>query len=88
MYASYLMSRLTRQRSKYLSKKKPPASRCWEVFSFTGYAEAFQTQGGKLVLAKDWIEKWDGHLPTVQSGSGMIIDVRELLNVKADKAKE
>jgi len=48
-------------------------------------AEAFQTQGGKLVLAKDWIEKWDGHLPTVQSGSGMIIDVRELLNVKADK---
>lgn len=51
-------------------------------------AEAFQTQGGKLVLAKDWIEKWDGHLPTVQSGSGMIIDVRELLNVKADKPKE
>ena len=51
-------------------------------------AEAFQTQGGKLVLAKDWIEKWDGHLPTVQSGSGMIIDVRELLDVKADKAKE
>ena len=50
-------------------------------------AEAFQTQGGKLVLAKDWIEKWDGHLPTVQSGSGMIIDVRELLDVKGDKAK-
>ncbi len=50
-------------------------------------AEALQTQGGKLVLAKDWIEKWDGHLPTVQSGSGMIIDVRELLDVKGDKKK-
>lgn len=50
-------------------------------------AEALQTQGGKLVLAKDWIEKWDGHLPTVQSGSGMIIDVRELLDVKSDKKK-
>jgi regulator of protease activity HflC (stomatin/prohibitin superfamily) len=50
-------------------------------------AEALQTQGGKLVLAKDWIEKWDGHLPTVQSGSGMIIDVRELIDVKGDKKK-
>lgn len=50
-------------------------------------AEALQTQGGKLVLAKDWIEKWDGHLPTVQSGSGMIIDVRELLGIKGDKKK-
>ena len=50
-------------------------------------AEALQTQGGKLVLAKDWIEKWDGHLPTVQSGSGMIIDVRDLLDIKGDKKK-
>jgi hypothetical protein len=39
------------------------------------------------VLATDWIEKWDGHLPTVQSGSGMIIDVRELIDVKGDKKK-
>ena len=47
-------------------------------------AQALQSQGGKLVLAKEWIEKWDGHLPTVQGGGGsMIIDVRELMQQKA-----
>jgi regulator of protease activity HflC (stomatin/prohibitin superfamily) len=43
--------------------------------------QALQAQGGSRVLAREWIEKWDGHLPTVSGGSGgMILDVRELLN--------
>ena len=77
MSVSSSMSRVTRRSSSIV--------RVYEL-SKSG-SEALQTQGGKLVLAKDWIEKWDGHLPTVQSGSGMIIDVRELLDVKGDKKK-
>jgi regulator of protease activity HflC (stomatin/prohibitin superfamily) len=33
-------------------------------------AQALQVQGGRLVLAREWIDKWDGKLPTVQGGSG------------------
>ncbi len=44
--------------------------------------QALNANGGSRVLAREWIEKWDGKLPTVSggSGSGMIIDVRELMN--------
>lgn len=45
-------------------------------------AAALNAQGGGKVLAKAWIEKWDGHLPTVASGGGMIIDLKSLLNQK------
>lgn len=27
------------------------------------------------IVAEDWIEKWDGKLPTVASGNGMILDI-------------
>ncbi len=40
---------------------------------------ALQTQGGSKVLAREWIEKWDGRLPTVTSGQGMIIDINSIM---------
>lgn len=42
-------------------------------------AQALQSQGGRLVLTRDWIEKWDGRLPSVQGGNGLIVDIRDLL---------
>lgn len=44
-------------------------------------AQALQAQGGSKVLAREWIEKWDGHVPTVSGGGGggVIIDINSLL---------
>ena len=44
-------------------------------------AAALQAQGGSKVLAREWIEKWDGHVPTVSGtgGGGVIIDINSLL---------
>jgi regulator of protease activity HflC (stomatin/prohibitin superfamily) len=46
-------------------------------------ALALSTVGGTKVLAREWIDKWDGHLPTVSSnGNGMIIDLKSLMDAK------
>ncbi|RYG38021.1 prohibitin family protein [bacterium] len=44
-------------------------------------AEALKVQGGNLVIAHEWIEKWDGKLPMVSSGNsgGVILDLKELM---------
>lgn len=48
-------------------------------------AAALQVQGGGLVIAREWIEKWDGKLPSVSTGGsgggsgGFIIDLQSLL---------
>lgn len=44
-------------------------------------AEALNTQGGAKVLAKIFLEKWDGKLPVFTGGgnSDMIIDIRSLM---------
>jgi regulator of protease activity HflC (stomatin/prohibitin superfamily) len=42
-------------------------------------AEALRVQGGSLVIAREWIEKWNGTLPAVYGGQGMIIDLGSLL---------
>lgn len=44
-------------------------------------AAALQVQGGSLVIARDWIEKWDGKLPSVSAGGGgqFIIDLQSLM---------
>jgi regulator of protease activity HflC (stomatin/prohibitin superfamily) len=47
--------------------------------------QALQAQGGSRVLAREWIEKWDGHLPAVNTGGGsggggLVLDVRSLMN--------
>lgn len=43
-------------------------------------AQSLQAQGGSKVLAREWIEKWDGHVPTVaSSGNGIIIDINSLM---------
>jgi regulator of protease activity HflC (stomatin/prohibitin superfamily) len=57
-------------------------------------AQALQAQGGSRVLAREWIEKWDGKLPMVSGGNGnMILDVRDLMQnagstAKADRGQE
>lgn len=44
-------------------------------------AEALKVSGGGLVIAREWIEKWDGRLPNVSAGGGggqFIIDIGSL----------
>lgn len=44
-------------------------------------AEALKVSGGGLVIAREWIEKWDGRLPNVSAGGGggqFIIDLGSL----------
>ncbi len=49
-------------------------------------AEALKVQGGSLVISREWIEKWDGRLPSVYGGGqGMIIDLGSLM--KDDAAR-
>ncbi|MEZ5163916.1 MAG: prohibitin family protein [Fimbriimonadaceae bacterium] len=51
-------------------------------------AEALKVNGGSLVIAREWIEKWDGKLPQVSAaasgsgGGGFIIDLKSLLTDK------
>lgn len=45
-------------------------------------AESLKVQGGALVIAREWIEKWDGKLPSVSGGTGgggMIFDLSTLI---------
>jgi regulator of protease activity HflC (stomatin/prohibitin superfamily) len=47
-------------------------------------AAALQVQGGSLVVAREWIEKWNGQLPSVATGGGsggggVILDLSTLL---------
>ena len=43
-------------------------------------AESLKIQGGSLVIAREWIEKWDGKLPQMAGGNGQyIVDVSSLL---------
>lgn len=47
-------------------------------------AEALRVSGGGLVVAREWIEKWDGKLPTVSSGGGQyILDLQSLMKEAA-----
>ncbi|HXH60645.1 MAG TPA: prohibitin family protein [Fimbriimonadaceae bacterium] len=42
-------------------------------------AEALRVQGGSLVVAREWITKWDGRLPQVSGAGNYIIDLQSLL---------
>jgi regulator of protease activity HflC (stomatin/prohibitin superfamily) len=44
-------------------------------------AAALQVQGGGKVIAREWIDKWDGHVPTVSGngGGGVILDINSLM---------
>jgi regulator of protease activity HflC (stomatin/prohibitin superfamily) len=42
-------------------------------------AEALRVQGGSLVVAREWIAKWNGNLPQVSGGGNYIIDLQSLL---------
>ncbi len=45
-------------------------------------AQALQAAGGELVVAREWIQKWDGQVPQVSGGGGMIIDLGSILKGK------
>lgn len=51
-------------------------------------AAALQVQGGALVIAREWIDKWDGKLPSVSAGGGngggggFILDLNSLIKAK------
>lgn len=50
-------------------------------------AESLKVQGGSLVIAREWIEKWDGKLPNVYGASGgMMFDLSTLMK-EAQSAK-
>lgn len=43
-------------------------------------AESLRAQGGSLVVAREWIQKWDGKLPSVSGGgSQFIFDLQSML---------
>ncbi|MHB1460332.1 MAG: prohibitin family protein [Armatimonadota bacterium] len=49
-------------------------------------ALALQAAGGNKVLAREWIDKWDGHLPTVSGGnSSYIMDLKSFMQDKPGK---
>lgn len=50
-------------------------------------AEALKVNGGGLVIAREWIEKWDGKLPSVSSGGGQfLIDIGSLMKEAKEQA--
>lgn len=51
-------------------------------------ARALNSSGGEKVLAREWIQKWDGKLPAVTGGNGgNIIDIRSLMGPEPAPAK-
>ena len=42
-------------------------------------AEALNQNGGSKVLAREWIEKWDGHLPQVSTSGNLMINIDSLM---------
>jgi regulator of protease activity HflC (stomatin/prohibitin superfamily) len=42
-------------------------------------AEALNQNGGSKVLAREWIEKWDGHLPQVSTNGNMMFNIDSLI---------
>ncbi len=53
-------------------------------------AAALQANGGALVIAREWIDKWDGKLPSVSAGGGgggggsFILDLSTLMRERAN----
>ena len=55
-----------------------------EIEQAKAEAESYRLKNEQLtdmILLSDWIEKWDGHLPTVTGGDGssMMLDISGLL---------
>ena len=52
-------------------------------------AESLKANGGALVIAREWIEKWDGKLPNVSAGGAgggsFMIDLSSLMKEEAKK---
>ncbi|GMV89249.1 MAG: hypothetical protein AMXMBFR81_21800 [Chthonomonas sp.] len=73
----YVLQRAETERQTMVAKAKGEAE------SAKLKAEALKVQGAELVVAREWIEKWDGKLPQVSSSGGMIFDVKSLMDKAA-----
>jgi len=69
----YVLSKAKMEAETAIAKAKGEAE------SHRVRAAALNSQGGAKVLAREWIEKWDGKLPVVGSSGGNIVDVRSLM---------
>ena len=70
----YLLQKAELERQTVIAKAKGEAE------SAKLRALSLQAAGGSKVLAKEWIEKWDGKLPQItSSGSNLIVDLRSLM---------
>jgi regulator of protease activity HflC (stomatin/prohibitin superfamily) len=70
----YILQRAELERQTAVAKAKGEAE------SAKLNAEALKVQGGELVVAREWITKWDGKLPQVAGGGQYILDVKALMD--------
>ena len=76
----YMLQKAELERQTTIAKAKGEA----ESAKLRAYS--LQAAGGSKVLAKEWIEKWDGHLPQITSGgSNLIVDLRSLMGNQEQK---
>ncbi len=73
----YILAKAELERETTVTKAKGEAE------SVKIKALALQAAGGGKVLAREWIDKWDGHLPKVAgSGSSFMLDLRSMMQDK------
>lgn len=80
------------EKQKYLLSKATQEAQT-RIMQAKGEAEAnrlkaiaLESRGGQKVLAREWIEKWDGRLPTVSGGNNNnLIDLRSLIESPSAK---
>jgi len=78
--AKFILSKTTTEAQTAIMKAKGEAE------SNRLKAIALESRGGEKVLAREWIEKWDGRLPAVTgSGNSNLIDLRSLMEPEAPK---
>jgi regulator of protease activity HflC (stomatin/prohibitin superfamily) len=80
--ALYLLNQAKTEASTAIAKAKGEAE------SNRLKAIALNVKGGQQVLAREWIDKWDGKLPTVSGGtSSNLIDIKSLMETAPVPAK-
>lgn len=73
----YILAKAELERETTVTKAKGEAE------SVKIKALALQAAGGGKVLAREWIDKWDGHLPKVAGGgSSFMLDLRSMMQDK------
>jgi len=70
----YVLARAELERQTAVAKAKGEA----EAAKLN--AEALKVAGGELVVAREWITKWDGRMPTVAGGNQFMIDLKGIMD--------